>query len=213
MRRGASCLGATRVSTSAAISSPTATHASTSSSWARCWRNTRTHVWMGSERAQAGHQEPGRLRRARRGCRGAWLPVVTTDTRSDEPSSSGVVRPEASCASKVDDGHEAGLDERNYLQSRPGARKPLRGRPRARGTLHPAEHRVEKQRPASVDPLARARAAAILAERHLMMAIKAAELRFEETAELGREFDRRLERRKSGLREAGYLAGRATADV
>jgi hypothetical protein len=39
-----------------------------------------------------------------------------------------------------------------------------------------------------------------------MMAIKRAELRYEETAELGREFDRRLERTKRALRDAGYLA-------
>ena len=96
------------------------------------------------------------------------------------------------------------------FQSCTGARKRFRGRPGTRVTLHAAENTVRRQEPASVDSLARARAATILAERHLVMAIKAAELRFEETAELGREFDRRLERRKSGLRDAGYLAGRAT---
>jgi hypothetical protein len=44
-----------------------------------------------------------------------------------------------------------------------------------------------------------------MAERHLSMAIKRAEQRFDETEGLGREFDRRLERTKSALRDAGYL--------
>jgi hypothetical protein len=38
-----------------------------------------------------------------------------------------------------------------------------------------------------------------------MTAIEQAELRYEQTAELGREFDRRLGRTKSRLRGAGYL--------
>jgi hypothetical protein len=91
-------------------------------------------------------------------------------------------------------------------QIRRATRKPPRGTLRTRGTLHPDRHTVAKERPAPADSLARARAARIIAERHLTMAIKRAELRYEETAALGREFDRRLERVKSALRDAGYLA-------
>jgi hypothetical protein len=38
-----------------------------------------------------------------------------------------------------------------------------------------------------------------------MMSIRRAELRYEETVEIGAEFDRRLRKTKSALRAAGYL--------
>jgi hypothetical protein len=41
-----------------------------------------------------------------------------------------------------------------------------------------------------------------------MLAIERAEQHFEETAELGRAYDRRSERTKSALRDAGYLRRR-----
>jgi hypothetical protein len=44
-----------------------------------------------------------------------------------------------------------------------------------------------------------------MAEQQLMQAIRRAELYYEETAELGRDFDRRLDRVKADLRQAGYL--------
>jgi hypothetical protein len=44
-----------------------------------------------------------------------------------------------------------------------------------------------------------------MAERQLVEAIRRAELYYEETAELGREFDRRFDRTKAELRLAGYL--------
>lgn len=37
------------------------------------------------------------------------------------------------------------------------------------------------------------------------MSIRRAERQYEETVELGREFDRRLQKTKSALRAAGYL--------
>jgi hypothetical protein len=91
------------------------------------------------------------------------------------------------------------------VQTCPVARKPLRARPRARGARHSVENAIGRPLPAPADSLARARADRIIAERHLIMAIKRAELRYEETAELGMEFDRHLERTKSALRDAGYL--------
>jgi hypothetical protein len=91
------------------------------------------------------------------------------------------------------------------VQICPDARKPIRGRLRTRGTLHATENRTGERPLTSVESLARARAARIVAERHLMMAIKQAEWRYEETAELGRDFDRRLELTKSALRDTRYL--------
>jgi hypothetical protein len=44
-----------------------------------------------------------------------------------------------------------------------------------------------------------------MAERELMIAIQRAEAFYEATAELGAEFDRRLDRSESFLRDAGYL--------
>jgi hypothetical protein len=44
-----------------------------------------------------------------------------------------------------------------------------------------------------------------MAERQLEQAIRGAEARYEETVQLGREFDRRLERTKAAFRAAGYL--------
>jgi hypothetical protein len=97
------------------------------------------------------------------------------------------------------------MERRLVLVTATIALKPLRGWPRARGTLNAADNRLPKQRPAWVESLSEARAARIIAERHLMKAIEQAELRYEQTAELGREFDRRLGRTKSRLRDAGYL--------
>jgi hypothetical protein len=84
-------------------------------------------------------------------------------------------------------------------------RHPSRARPRKRVVIHVPERSARERERASVDSLARARAARIIAERQLMVAIKRAELYYEQTAELGREFDRRFERTKSALRGAGYL--------
>jgi hypothetical protein len=44
-----------------------------------------------------------------------------------------------------------------------------------------------------------------MAERQLAEAIRRAEAYYEETVELGREFDRRLARTKAEFRAAGYL--------
>ena len=84
-------------------------------------------------------------------------------------------------------------------------RYPSRARPRKRAVIHAPERSAREPERAPVDPLARAKAARIIADRQLMMAIKRAELFYEQTAELGREFDRRFERTKSALRDAGYL--------
>jgi hypothetical protein len=83
-------------------------------------------------------------------------------------------------------------------------RRPLRARPGA-GVIQQPARPARARQPSADEPLARAQAARIIAERRLLMAINEAELRYEETAELGREFDRRLERTKSALRAAGYL--------
>src|SRR2546425_4264352 len=93
-------------------------------------------------------------------------------------------------------------------QTRPLTQKPFPARPRTRGSVHLAEESARSRREASGDCLARARAARIIAVRQLMMAIERAERRYEETAELGREFDRRLERMKADLHRAGYLGAR-----
>jgi len=53
---------------------------------------------------------------------------------------------------------------------------------------------------------ARARAARIMAERKLMVAIERAEASYEATAELGAAFERRLASSESSLRNAGYLS-------
>ena len=87
------------------------------------------------------------------------------------------------------------------VQTRRGTPPQVRLRPRERGAVH--EFPIGAR--ATLDPLARARAARIIAERQLMIAIRRAELRYEKTAQLGTDFDRRLERTKSALREAGYL--------
>ena len=55
------------------------------------------------------------------------------------------------------------------------------------------------------DALARARAGRILAERRLAIAIHQAESDYRQTEDLGREFERRLQRSKAFLRERGYL--------
>jgi hypothetical protein len=55
-------------------------------------------------------------------------------------------------------------------------------------------------------PVARARAARIMAERELMFAIQRAEASYEATVRLGIEFDRRLARSESFLRDTGHLA-------
>jgi hypothetical protein len=91
------------------------------------------------------------------------------------------------------------------LQTHP-VTQPLRTRARTRAVIHAPERSARKRERASVDSLAAARAARIIAVRQLMMAIERAELRYEQTAELGKEFDRRLERTKSALRGAGYLS-------
>jgi hypothetical protein len=55
------------------------------------------------------------------------------------------------------------------------------------------------------DDLASAHAARILAERQLEATIARAERDCEELAARGRDFDRRLQRSKALLRDAGYL--------
>ena len=83
-------------------------------------------------------------------------------------------------------------------------------RSRTRGDVHPGRSPVPRQR-ASEDSLACARAARILAERQLEMAIHRAESQCEEIAKLGRDFDRRLEKSKAMLLDAGYLQRPVTA--
>jgi hypothetical protein len=85
-------------------------------------------------------------------------------------------------------------------------RHPSRARPRKRVVIHAPERSARERVRASVDSFAQARAARIIAERQLMVAIERAERRYEETAELGSEFDRRLQRTKSALQNAGYLS-------
>jgi hypothetical protein len=52
-----------------------------------------------------------------------------------------------------------------------------------------------------------------MAERQLTEAIWRAELYYEETAELGREFDRRFDRTKAQLRLAGYLKTKESRSI
>jgi hypothetical protein len=93
----------------------------------------------------------------------------------------------------------------DLVASHARVRQRPRAIPRKRSVVHePARSASQRERRCG-DTLAEARAARIIAEQHLLMAIKRAELRFEETAELGREFDRRFERTESALRAAGYL--------
>jgi hypothetical protein len=98
-----------------------------------------------------------------------------------------------------------GLRMHATVQALP-VRRPLRARPRKRVVIHGPARPAHERELAPVDSLAQARAARIIAERQLLLAIKKAELRYEETVELGREFDRRFERTKSVLRDAGYLS-------
>lgn len=78
-----------------------------------------------------------------------------------------------------------------YTLRRGAHRTPVRT-PRRQREAAPCDAQDLSSRRGAVDPLVAARATRILALQELALAIRRAELRFDQTAEIGERFDRRL---------------------